>query len=61
MFSNPEKNIVQLGVSEGMTIADFGAGNGFYAFLMAKKVGDNGKIYCVDIQKDMLHKLSEEA
>jgi ubiquinone/menaquinone biosynthesis C-methylase UbiE len=61
MFSNPEKNLIQLGISEGMVIADFGVGNGFYAKVMARKVGESGKVYCIDIQNEMLHKLSMES
>lgn len=61
MFSNPEKNLIQLGVSEGMHIADFGAGNGYYALLLAQKVGEDGRVYCIDIQSDLLRKLSKEA
>ncbi len=61
MFSNPEKNLIQLGVSDGMIVADFGAGNGAYTWAMSKKVGDNGKVYCIDIQNDLLSKLSKES
>lgn len=61
MFSNPEKNLIQFGISEGMYIADFGAGNGYYAFLLARKVGDSGRVYCIDIQGDILKKILREA
>ncbi len=61
MFSNPEKNLIQLGVSVGMQIADFGAGNGYYAFALAKKVGETGRVYCIDVQNEMLQKIAKEA
>ncbi len=61
MFSNPEKNLIQFGISDGMQVADFGAGNGYYAFLLARKVGETGKVYCIDIQSDLLQKVSKEA
>lgn len=61
MFSNPEKNLIQLGVSEGMVVADIGCGNGFYAKGLSIKVGDSGKVYCIDVQNDLLHKISIEA
>ncbi|MDB5204600.1 MAG: type 11 methyltransferase [Candidatus Taylorbacteria bacterium] len=61
MFSNPEKNLIQFGISVGMQIADFGSGNGYYAFLLARKVGETGRVYCIDVQSDMLQKIAKEA
>jgi ubiquinone/menaquinone biosynthesis C-methylase UbiE len=43
-----------LPIKPGMVIADVGAGSGFYTFPMAEKVGPKGKVYAVDIQKEML-------
>jgi len=60
MFSNPEKILIQLGISEGQQIADFGCGNGFYAFALARKVGDTGRVYCIDVQNEILQKISKE-
>lgn len=61
MFSNPEKNLIQFGIGEGMHVADFGAGNGYYAFALAKKVGETGRVYCIDVQNEMLQKVAKEA
>ena len=61
MFSNPEKVLIQFGLSERMTVADFGAGIGFYAMRAAEKVGSDGKVYAIDIQKDLLSRLANEA
>src|SRR5262245_4878345 len=33
----------------GMTVADIGAGTGFFTQMFAKEVGDKGKVYAVDI------------
>jgi ubiquinone/menaquinone biosynthesis C-methylase UbiE len=35
-------------------VADLGAGSGFHTMKMAKLVGPKGKVYAVDIQKEML-------
>jgi len=43
-----------LGLKPGMVVADIGAGSGYHAFPMAKLVGPKGKVYAVDIQKEML-------
>ncbi|MFA6273173.1 MAG: methyltransferase domain-containing protein [Candidatus Paceibacterota bacterium] len=61
MFSDPEKNLDQFDLQKGMRVADFGAGSGFYVLTAAKLVGDKGKVYAVDIQKDLLVRLKKEA
>lgn len=61
MFSDPEKNIEQFDLGEGNTVADFGSGAGFYSFSAAEAVGPSGKVYAIDVQKDLLEKLKNEA
>jgi ubiquinone/menaquinone biosynthesis C-methylase UbiE len=61
MFSDPKKNIEQCGLSLGATVADFGSGSGHYARAISQVVGDKGKVYAIDIQKDLLAKLKNEA
>ncbi len=61
MFSDPEKNIEQFDLGKGNYVADFGAGTGFYSFAAAKAVGETGKVYAIDVQKDLLEKLKNEA
>lgn len=61
MFSDPSKNIDALGLEKGMHVADFGAGSGFYAIIAARAVGDKGKVYAIDIQKDLLVRLKNQA
>ena len=38
-----------LGIKPGMTIADIGAGNGYYTVRLAKRVGSAGRVYAEDI------------
>lgn len=61
MFSDPEKNIGELGLMPGMHVADIGAGSGFYSLAAAKAVGGNGKVYAIDVQKDLLSRIKNEA
>lgn len=56
-FANPDKNIAQLGIAEGMQVADFGAGSGFYTIAAARKVGEEGKVYAIDVQRSLLPRL----
>jgi ubiquinone/menaquinone biosynthesis C-methylase UbiE len=49
-----DKLLKALPIKPGMTVADVGAGSGYYTFPIAKKVGPRGKVLAVDIQKEML-------
>jgi len=60
-FSNPEGNIKQLGQIRGLKIADFGSGVGAYTIPLAKGVGDFGRVYAIEIQKDFLSKIQKVA
>jgi ubiquinone/menaquinone biosynthesis C-methylase UbiE len=60
MFTNPEQNILHLGLKEGMRVADFGAGTGFYSRAASEKVEYSGKVYAVEVQKDLVKKLESE-
>ncbi len=61
MFSDPEKNVRQLQLAEGLSVADLGAGSGFYTLAVAKKVGENGRVYAIDVQQEMLDRILVEA
>jgi ubiquinone/menaquinone biosynthesis C-methylase UbiE len=52
---NIEKLFDDVGLTRGMRVADFGAGaSGHLVFPAAKRVGEDGRVYAVDIQKDAL-------
>jgi ubiquinone/menaquinone biosynthesis C-methylase UbiE len=61
MFSDPQKNIAELGIVDGMKVIDLGAGSGFYTIEAAKKVGPRGIVYAVDVQQDLLDKVKRSA
>ncbi|HEY9480949.1 MAG TPA: methyltransferase domain-containing protein [Candidatus Paceibacterota bacterium] len=61
MFSDPAHNIEQLGLSDGLVVADLGAGSGFYTMEAAKAVAPTGRVYAIDVQKDLLDRLKNEA
>ncbi|MBX4215498.1 methyltransferase domain-containing protein [Candidatus Parcubacteria bacterium] len=60
-FALPEQILPELSVNEGDHVADLGAGSGAYALAAAKLAGGSGRVYAVDVQKDMLTKLKNEA
>jgi cyclopropane fatty-acyl-phospholipid synthase-like methyltransferase len=50
----PSRAIEALDLRPGMTVADIGAGTGYYTVRMARKVGEEGRVYATDIQVGML-------
>ena len=44
-----------------MHVADFGSGSGAYVLLMAEALGGHGRVTAVDIQKDLLSRIKNEA
>jgi ubiquinone/menaquinone biosynthesis C-methylase UbiE len=45
----------------GMVFLDIGCGEGFFSILAAKKVGENGKVFAVDIDSSAIEKLKQKA
>lgn len=60
-FSNPELIIRNAGIFDGMAVADFGCGVGYYTFPLARKVGDGGRVYAIDIQRGLIEALKRSA
>jgi SAM-dependent methyltransferase len=54
----PEKAISLLAIKEGMTIADVGAGSGYFTVRMARLVGPSGIVFANDLQQEMLDRLA---
>ena len=50
----PDLLIQSLGIRPGQTVADIGAGSGYFTRRMAREVGKEGKVLAVDIQPEML-------
>ena len=47
-----------IGIAKGATVADIGAGVGYFTWRLAARIGPQGKVYAVDIQQGMLDQLS---
>jgi ubiquinone/menaquinone biosynthesis C-methylase UbiE len=60
-FSEPDKIIASINLSKDDHVADIGAGTGFYSFAAAKAVGPSGRVFALDVQKDLLERLKKEA
>ena len=46
-----------LGIHEGSSVADLGAGGGWFTVRLARRVGPNGRVYAQDIQKPMIESM----
>jgi ubiquinone/menaquinone biosynthesis C-methylase UbiE len=46
-----KKRIKKFGITEGMTVVDYGCGPGRYATKIAELVGEKGKVYALDIHE----------
>jgi ubiquinone/menaquinone biosynthesis C-methylase UbiE len=50
----PKELLKALKIEAGSSVVDIGAGSGYYSFRLSPLVGEKGKVYAVDIQKEML-------
>lgn len=57
----PAKLMKALKLRPDMTVADIGAGSGYYTFRIAKAVGPRGRVLAVDIQQEMLDFIAARA
>lgn len=60
-FANPDLVLREFNLHAGEEIADFGSGAGAYTFASAKAVGADGRVYAVEIQKEVLERITREA
>jgi SAM-dependent methyltransferase len=50
-----------LKISEGKSVADIGAGSGWFTVRAAKRVGDKGKVFAVEINQEYINHINERA
>jgi SAM-dependent methyltransferase len=48
-----------LGIAAGKTVADIGAGSGWFTVRAARRVGESGTVYAVDINPDAVHYIDD--
>lgn len=59
-FVMPEVVTSQFHLREGDTVADFGAGRGFFLRPLADVVGETGEVYLCEIQKELVEFVGEQ-
>jgi ubiquinone/menaquinone biosynthesis C-methylase UbiE len=56
-WQKPELVMDALRIAENSTVADVGAGSGFFTVRLARRVGPNGVVYAEDIQPEMIESI----
>lgn len=60
-WQRPEQLVAALGVKTGQSIADIGAGSGYFTLRFAEAVGRGGRVFAVDIDRELLAYLDRRA
>lgn len=59
VFSEPKGNVLQMGLRDGMKVAELGAGSGHYALAAANVVGHSGRVYAIDVQEELVRHIED--
>ena len=60
-WQQPEKIVQSLALKQGERIADLGSGGGYFTFRFSQAVGLTGKVYAVDVDREMLEYVAGRA
>lgn len=60
-FVSPQQMVYELGLQPGMKVADLGAGTGAFAIPAARLVTEAGRVYAIELQRDLLTRITSEA
>jgi predicted methyltransferase len=58
-WQRPTEVIDALAVKPGQRVADIGSGFGYFTFRLAARVGAEGKVYAVDIDREAINKVRQ--
>ena len=59
-FLSPAKTLRQIGVGQGMRVLELGPGSGFLTIEAARRVGNSGMLYCLDIEPELIVRLRDK-
>ncbi len=60
-FASPKDIIAQFGLQPGDRVADLGAGSGEFTFAAMQAVGGSGKVFAIEVQKDLIPRIKNYA
>ena len=53
-WQKPDQIMDALNIADGSTVADIGAGAGWFTIRLARRIGPRGTVYAQDVQREML-------
>jgi ubiquinone/menaquinone biosynthesis C-methylase UbiE len=56
-WQKPDAIMDALGIHDGSSVTDLGAGGGWFTVRLARRVGPTGRVYAQDIQKPMIESM----
>jgi arsenite methyltransferase len=59
-WQRPKEVVDKVGITPGATVADIGAGGGYFTWYLADAVGANGTVYAVDTDETGLDMIRED-
>jgi len=60
-WQQPDRVVAALELAPAMTVADIGAGTGYFEARLSKAVGATGKVLALDVEPDMVRYMGERA
>ena len=60
-WQKPEALLASLGVEPGMTVADLGAGTGYFSVRLARAVGAKGRVLALDVEPGLVDYMKARA
>ncbi|MEK7600863.1 MAG: methyltransferase domain-containing protein [Patescibacteria group bacterium] len=60
-FLDTSASLKDVGIREGMHVADFGCGTGFYTIQLGQRVGPHGEVIAIDVQHEPLESVRARA
>ena len=60
-WQQPERVVQALDIVPGARVADLGSGTGYFTFRLADATGQEGRVYAVDIDEQLVEYLAERA
>ena len=60
-WQQPDQVIAAMHIQAGMTVADVGAGTGYFEPYLSRAVGEVGHVLALDVEPDMVRHLAERA
>lgn len=58
-WQKPQEIVAAMKIEPGMTVADLGAGTGYFEPWLSRAVGSNGSVLALDVEPDMVRYLGE--